>query len=117
VLGTNNLYSILGLQRNCSDSELKSAYKKLAIKFHPDKNHAPQAAEAFKKVSTAYTCLSDPKSRRQYDLTGREPTSSGRNTPNSRPRHNNEDEDDDINLFDLFFGGGHRPQRRQGRER
>lgn len=50
----------------------------MAIKFHPDKNQAPQAAEAFKKVSAAYACLTDSEKRRYYDQTGEEP---GNNQP------------------------------------
>lgn len=59
-MAKSDYYGILGVSRNATDDDLKKAYKKLAIKFHPDKNHAPQASEAFKKVSKAYSCLTDP---------------------------------------------------------
>lgn len=57
----------MNLGQNATEEQLKKSYKKLAIKFHPDKNSAPQAAEAFKKVSKAYTCLTDAEKRRYYD--------------------------------------------------
>ena len=53
-------YEILGVNKGSDPSTLKSAYRKLAMQFHPDKNHAPGASEAFKKVAKAYACLTDP---------------------------------------------------------
>ena len=79
-MSKSNYYQILGLTKNCSDDDIKKAYKKLAIKFHPDKNKAPQADEAFKKISKAYACLSDPEKKRYYDQTGEEP---GQQAPSS----------------------------------
>lgn len=73
ILGKKNYYEILGVRQNASEDDLKRSYKKLAIKFHPDKNHAPQASEAFKKVGAAYACLTDAEKRRYYDQTGEEP--------------------------------------------
>lgn len=73
IISKKNYYSILGVPERAGEEEIKKAYKKLAIKFHPDKNRAPQASEAFKKVSAAYVCLTDPSKRRHYDQTGEEP--------------------------------------------
>ena len=52
-------YSVLDVEKTCNDDELKRAFKKRAIKVHPDKNAAPKATEAFKRVNAANKCLSD----------------------------------------------------------
>ncbi len=61
-------YQILGIKPNASDSEIKSAYKKLALKFHPDKNNGDIFFESlFKDIQEAYECLSNSESRKIYD--------------------------------------------------
>jgi len=50
---------VLGIAKTANDDEIKKAYRKLALKVHPDKNRAPAAPDAFKKVGQAYQCLSD----------------------------------------------------------
>ena len=73
ILAKKDYYDILGVQNNAVEEDIKKAYKKHAIKLHPDKNRAPQSNEAFKKVSAAYACLTDAAKRRIYDQTGEEP--------------------------------------------
>jgi curved DNA-binding protein CbpA len=63
-----NHYDILGVSRTASDDEIKKAYHKLAIKYHPDKNKEPGAEERFKAIAGAYAILSDSGKRRNYDL-------------------------------------------------
>lgn len=60
----------MGVSKDCTDNDLKKAFKKRAIKVHPDKNPHPKATDAFKKVNAAMACLSDAKKRREYDQVG-----------------------------------------------
>ncbi|XP_066522320.1 dnaJ homolog subfamily B member 12b [Hoplias malabaricus] len=98
-----NYYEILGVQKSASDEDLKKAYRKLALKFHPDKNHAPGATEAFKAIGNAYAVLSNPEKRRHYDQYGEVRGTTRRHS------HSNADFQPDItpeDLFNMFFGGG-----------
>ena len=63
-------YEILGVTRNATEKEIKSAYRKLAKKYHPDVNKAKDASEKFKDVNEAYEVLSDPQKRQRYDSLG-----------------------------------------------
>ena len=67
----SDYYSLLGVQKTASAAELKKAYRKLALKFHPDRNQGDKAAEEqFKKINEAYAVLSDDQKRKQYDAYG-----------------------------------------------
>ena len=69
---SKDYYSILGLNRDARDEEIKKAYRKLALRYHPDKNPEDDSAgEKFKQISEAYDILSNEGKRRQYDLFGR----------------------------------------------
>lgn len=63
-------YEILSVTKEATDSDIKKAYKKLALQLHPDKNKAPGAAEAFKAIGNAVAVLTDVEKRKQYDLYG-----------------------------------------------
>lgn len=65
-------YKILGISKKATDEDVKKAYRKLALKYHPDKNKSPDAEEKFKQVAEAYEVLSDKKKRDIYDSYGEE---------------------------------------------
>ena len=60
-------YEVLGVSRNSTDDDLKKAFRKLAFKYHPDRNKEPEAEEKFKEINEAYQILSDKEKRAQYD--------------------------------------------------
>lgn len=66
-----DLYQVLGLQKNCSPEDIKKAYRKLALRYHPDKNpDNPESTEKFQEISHAYTVLIDATKRDIYDRYG-----------------------------------------------
>jgi len=78
-MDASDYYELLGLDRGASDADIKKAYRKLAVKWHPDKNpDDPATAEAmFKSIAEAYDVLSDPQKRASYDRYGKEGVAAG----------------------------------------
>ncbi|KAK9664721.1 hypothetical protein RND81_14G063500 [Saponaria officinalis] len=104
-------YAVLGVEKTCAGDEIRKAYRKLSLKVHPDKNKAPGAEDAFKKVCKAFKCLSEEESRRQYDQTGLvdefEYNEQHNNVRRRRHRTGNDffsDEFDPDEIFRAFFG-------------
>ncbi|HOP84969.1 MAG TPA: DnaJ C-terminal domain-containing protein [Syntrophorhabdaceae bacterium] len=102
-MGTKkDYYEILGVPKNASDEDIKKAYRKLALKYHPDRNpNNKEAEERFKEINEAYAVLSDKEKRKQYDTFG---------MSGFQQRYTEEDIFRGFNIGDLFrdlgFGSG-----------
>ena len=70
-MADRDFYEILGVSKNANDEEIKKSYRKLAMKYHPDRNKSNKEAERrFKEISAAYEILKDPQKRAAYDQYG-----------------------------------------------
>lgn len=107
-----DFYEVLGVSKTASKDEIKSAYRKLAKKYHPDLNHEPDAAKKFEEVQEAYDVLYDDNKRRQYDQFGMAAFSQGSSTggagnPFGEGFSSQGFGDIDLgDIFNSFFGGG-----------
>ncbi|XP_031572570.1 dnaJ homolog subfamily B member 14-like isoform X2 [Actinia tenebrosa] len=105
IKNCRDYYEILGIPRDASDADIKKQYRKLALQFHPDKNRAPGATEAFKAIGNAFAVLTDEDKKKRYDRYGDE-------NPQNLYTHNHYDYsrgfEADITpeeIFNMFFGG------------
>ena len=95
----NDYYTLLNVAKDATQEELKKAYRKLAVQWHPDKNKDdPEAEEKFKEISEAYAILSDQEKRSKYDQFGH---AAFENTGHRPQSHSNP-----FDMFNSFFGGG-----------
>src|SRR5882724_6521972 len=102
-MSKRDYYEVLEIKKDASEAEIKKAYRKLAVKFHPDKNpNNKEAEESFKELGEAYGILSDQEKRKKYDAYGHEGN-------NAQHHHNPND------MFEQFMRahsfGGRRQQR------
>lgn len=137
-MATNrDYYEILGLKKGADKAEIKSAYRKLALKYHPDKNKAKDAEAKFKEINEAYSVLSDAQKKSAYDQFGHAGVGGGAGNPfagggnpfggqqgpftwsySSSSGGNPFGEagfDDAFDIFNQFFGGGFSQAQRRAR--
>ncbi|MBN1236105.1 MAG: molecular chaperone DnaJ [Methanotrichaceae archaeon] len=123
-------YEVLGVPKDSSEKDIKGAYRKLAMKYHPDRSEEPDAEEKFKELSEAYAVLSDPEKRQKYDQFGHAGINSQYSQEDLFRGVNFEDllrgfgfgggggggRGGGESIFDMFFGGGGRGRPARGRD-
>ena len=101
---SEDYYRVLGLEKSAAEADIKRAYKKLALQWHPDKNQENRAAaeEKFKRISEAYACLSDSEKRKLYDTYGKRGLEQGSGMGGGFRSHMHDPEE----VFRTFFSSG-----------
>jgi molecular chaperone DnaJ len=118
----SDFYTLLGVPRDAPDGEIKKAYRKLAMEFHPDRNAAPDAEAKFKEITEAYEILRDPQKRAAYDRYGKAGVGAG----GGGFGFHHVDLSEALNIFmrdfggmgglESIFGGGQRADNRRGQD-
>jgi molecular chaperone DnaJ len=109
-MAKRDYYEVLGVSRDCGAEELKRAYRRLAMQYHPDRNVGDGEAELkFKEAAEAYEVLRDPQKRQRYDAFG--------HAGDGMPEMGGFGFESAFDLFDMFFGGGRRTRGRSGPQR
>src|SRR6059036_2376068 len=91
-MDSRGYYAILGASQDANFQEIKKSYRKLAKKYHPDRNKSPHAEETIKKINEAFEILSDKRKRKQYDL-------ESSNIFDQKDQNNDEEEGNSSNKF------------------
>jgi len=115
ALGDVDYYKVLGVGKNADAKEIKTAYRNLSKKYHPDKNPGDDSAQQkFMEIGEAYEVLNDPDKRAVYDRYGKEGLQNGGGAPNGNPGGG---AGDPFDMFAKFFGGARGRGARQGKPR
>src|SRR4028118_459652 len=110
-MAKRDYYEVLNITKTATETEIKAAYRKLAVKFHPDKNpNDPTAEEKFKEAAEAYEVLSNTEKRQRYDRFGHQGMNGGFGGGNNMSMEDIFSQFGDIfgqgSPFESFFGGG-----------
>jgi DnaJ-class molecular chaperone len=106
---SRDFYKILEVKKSATQNEIKKAYRKLSLKYHPDKNPSKEAQEKFTEIGAAYGVLSDEEKRKVYDQGGEEAV-------NQHEQRANQPAQDPFSIFEAFgFGGGRRASQEEPR--
>jgi molecular chaperone DnaJ len=118
----SDFYVLLGVPRDCTEAEIKKAYRKLAMEYHPDRNPSPEAEAKFKEITEAYEVLRDPQKRAAYDRYGKAGVGAGAGGFG----FHHVDLSEALNIFmrdfggmggfESIFGGGRREDPRRGQD-
>ncbi len=124
-MATKDFYEVLGVPKSATKEQVKDAYRKLALQYHPDRNKEPGAEEKFKEISEAYAVLSDDGKKKQYDAYGQEGFSQRYSEEDIFRGANFGDVFRDMgfggfggfeDIFAQFFGGGQRQRPNRGED-
>ncbi|HSB55413.1 MAG TPA: DnaJ domain-containing protein, partial [Gemmatimonadales bacterium] len=118
----SEFYELLGVARDASEAEIKKAYRKLAMEYHPDRNKASDAEAKFKEITEAYEVLKDPERRASYDRYGKAGLGGAGAAGYGGFHH--VDLAEALNIFmrdfggfeSMFGGGGQRAEARRGQD-